>query len=235
MLAFKRWIALAPLAFLLVAGLPGCKTGAKIFCWRQTSCSSASKVSCGESEILCNDSSQSACVELGKPVCTSTQGCLSEKRAAIGCKPACATPTSCASLGCVTMGQPVSENVSVAITPKPLTSVPEPVHDSPIGEANPFEEPPIAPEARAEEFPLPIPAPPVDAEARHSAQNPFLQVSRTEEWEERKAVPAPRPFGQDDAGSKGPGPVGHHLSKPWSDALGLPAKAPEPIQHYRRN
>jgi hypothetical protein len=114
-----------------------------------------------------------------------------------------------------------------------MTAQAKPAYEMPVSEANPFEmEPAIVPqgtpaqknaellnpEEPIEEFPLPIPAPPAEFEASQTLENPFMTVSQTEESEPETPVSG-----------------WQNLSQPWSDALGLPAKPPEPIQPYHAN
>jgi hypothetical protein len=93
--------------------------------------------------------------------------------------------------------------------------------------------PEAQPKEQAQDSPFPIPAPPAEIETTQDLENPFLRVSQTEVQEE--AVPSDNPFAQEDAASQQPLASGHNLSKPWADALGLPAKSSEPVQQYRRN
>jgi hypothetical protein len=142
----------------------------------------------------------------------------------------------------------------VSITPKPIISQPKPCYDEPAAtEPSSIEPEPVIvpheavpqktellkpeplPEASAEEFPAPVPAPPAEVEAMQTLGNPFLRVSQIEELEQSQSTPAVDPFAGEDAASEQPRSVEHNLSQPWADALGLPAKAPEPIEQYHRN
>ncbi len=82
----------------------------------------------------------------------------------------------------------------------------------------------LNPEEPVQEFSLPIPAPPAEFETSQTLENPFMTVSQIEESE---AVPS----AESEAIVSGR----KTLSQPWSDALGLPAKPPEPIQLYHAN
>jgi hypothetical protein len=272
MTAFKRWIALAPAALVLLAGLPGCKTGAKMFSCHQTSCATTDSCKSG-----CADSSKTACANGGKTVCAeaSSHGCLGNKVSctavsgcrcgadgkgcmcghgnANGCKSSCASTaacatsagcisngkTSCASIGCVTTAKSACNTAAVTITPKAMTAKAKPAYEAHLTEANPFETEPaimpqgtpaqknaelLNPQEQIEEFSLPIPAPPAEFETSQTLENPFLTVSQTEESE---AVPS--------ADSETLVSGRQKLSQPWSDALGLPAEPPGPIQPYHAN
>jgi hypothetical protein len=91
------------------------------------------------------------------------------------------------------------------------------------------------PEGIGEEFSLPIPAPPVQDETTQHAVNPFLTVSQTEELEAQDATSSANPFSREEGGAEQPRPVGQSLSRPWADALGLPAQTAEAVKEYRRN
>jgi hypothetical protein len=157
------------------------------------------------------------------------------------------------------MGKPVcSPHQGVVISPKAVAPNPQPIQDSPVYDIPaavqpqpvesqpvivPQQAPPVQdiqpiipeplPQEPIQEFSLPIPAPPAEADASKLQENPFLTVSQIEESEGSEDA-ADNPFAQDDV-NKEPRPVGPHLSKAWSDALGLPVAAPASIEHYRRN
>ena len=232
MTAFKRWIALAPTALVLLAGLPGCKTGAKTFSCHETSCCKTACAEAGSHGCLGNKVSCAA-VSGCKSACASTTACATSAGCVSNGK------TSCASMGCVTTAKSAGNTAAMTIIAKPMTAQAKPAYEMPAVESNPFvTEPAIVPqgtkaqknaellnpEEQVEEFPFPIPAPPAEFETSQTLENPFLTVSQTEESE---AVPS--------AESEAPVSGRKNLSQPWSDALGLPAKPPEPIQPYQAN
>ncbi len=198
MIAIKRWIALAPLALVLVIGMQGCKTGAKRYSCTQTSCttSKCATPSCGETTSLTGlCGKKSACGSnagcqtskaCGKTSCassgcltTSSKSCFTKRPVSCastgGCKTGCTTNRS----GCATVINPRHE-----IHQQPVI---QPTH--PIQPAHPT---PVV-EQHAPIHPIPSPQPAYE-EVRPSKVNPFEEKPEPKKPLEAKPMPKTKPM-----------------------------------------
>jgi hypothetical protein len=95
-------------------------------------------------------------------------------------------------------------------------------------------------EEKAQQFPFPLPEPVTQIQTTPGAGSAFVPVSQTRLIEDpvRVAYHVPR---RSDVLASGDKPhisrahvqVQHDLSRPWSDALGLPTKEPQAVAPYR--